>query len=347
MKHGGGDLMDAKVTGGRIAKRRREMGLSQKELAGMIGVTDKAISRWETGRGYPDIEILPKLAETLGISVQVLLGEEPPEADAVVSAKQELETVCHYAGQQSRRQKNTTAVLCVVVAVLLCVRCWPRAVGFYNSIVGSDACVIASDYSSLTYYGEKYLPLPTSGYECAVGEQIVAEAQVEGSGFFGKLLFEETLYEVKNVRDYELVYLQTEYDSIISNCYVLEAAYEKYMNILENGTYDQFYAVLWQDDMYGREFAVENPAAAALAAAETAEKGDLPTGDASSRDIRAYEENHIFYRWAGMVIQKPQGYYWSPNECESDTGGFVSFSYYRIPDQYEDAVSELFAAGDQ
>ena len=45
--------MDAKATGGLIARRRKEKGMSQGELAERLHVTDKAVSRWETGRGMP------------------------------------------------------------------------------------------------------------------------------------------------------------------------------------------------------------------------------------------------------------------------------------------------------
>lgn len=66
--------MDAKLTGQLIAARRRELGLSQTELAEKIHVTDKAISRWETGRGMPAVDSLQPLAEALGLSVSELLS---------------------------------------------------------------------------------------------------------------------------------------------------------------------------------------------------------------------------------------------------------------------------------
>lgn len=66
--------MDAKATGALIAGRRRELGLSQAELAERLHVTDKAVSRWETGRGMPAIDSLEPLAGVLGITVSELLA---------------------------------------------------------------------------------------------------------------------------------------------------------------------------------------------------------------------------------------------------------------------------------
>lgn len=66
--------MDAKITGCFIAQLRKELGLTQKELAEKLEVTDKAISRWETGKGLPDTSLLKPLAEILGVSVGELLS---------------------------------------------------------------------------------------------------------------------------------------------------------------------------------------------------------------------------------------------------------------------------------
>lgn len=66
--------MDAKVTGCFIAQLRKELGLTQKELAEKLEVTDKAISRWETGKGLPDASLLKPLAEIFGVSVGELLS---------------------------------------------------------------------------------------------------------------------------------------------------------------------------------------------------------------------------------------------------------------------------------
>ena len=71
--------MDAKATGGLIARRRKEKNWSQGELTERLHVTDKAVSRWETGRGLPDITLLEPLAGALSVSVTELLSGDCAE----------------------------------------------------------------------------------------------------------------------------------------------------------------------------------------------------------------------------------------------------------------------------
>ncbi len=82
--------MDAGYTGKKISECRKKIGLTQKELAGMLHVTDKAVSKWERGLNFPDISILEDLAEALQISVVELLGVEEASSGKVVSEMTEL-----------------------------------------------------------------------------------------------------------------------------------------------------------------------------------------------------------------------------------------------------------------
>ena len=60
-----------------IKKKRKSLGMTQTELANKLFVTEKAVSRWETGRGTPDISLLIPLSKELNIDVSELLnGEE-------------------------------------------------------------------------------------------------------------------------------------------------------------------------------------------------------------------------------------------------------------------------------
>lgn len=68
--------MNQYVTGEIIKKLREERRMTQAHLAKLLNVSDKAVSKWETGRGYPDIALLEPLAGALGLSVTELLAGE-------------------------------------------------------------------------------------------------------------------------------------------------------------------------------------------------------------------------------------------------------------------------------
>ena len=74
--------MDKNTTGRFIAELRKQKGFTHKELAENLMVTDKAISRWETGKGLPDTSLLKPLGDVLGVSVTELLsGKKIEEVD--------------------------------------------------------------------------------------------------------------------------------------------------------------------------------------------------------------------------------------------------------------------------
>ena len=65
-----------------IAAKRKELGMTQLELAEQMGVTDKAVSKWERELSCPDLASLPKLAEIFGMSVDELLQIKTEAAQA-------------------------------------------------------------------------------------------------------------------------------------------------------------------------------------------------------------------------------------------------------------------------
>lgn len=65
--------MDHYVTGATIRTLREKLGMTQAELAEQLCVSDKAVSKWETGRGFPDVSLLEPIAKALHISVPELL----------------------------------------------------------------------------------------------------------------------------------------------------------------------------------------------------------------------------------------------------------------------------------
>lgn len=66
--------MANKSMGETISTLRKEKGMTQKDLADMLNITDKAVSKWERNVAFPDTATIPKVAEILGISVEELMN---------------------------------------------------------------------------------------------------------------------------------------------------------------------------------------------------------------------------------------------------------------------------------
>ncbi len=77
--------MDKKEIGSKISAIRKERGLTQKALAEKLHVSDKTVSKWETGTHFPDIAILEDLAAALEISVVELLGLENASSEEMIA----------------------------------------------------------------------------------------------------------------------------------------------------------------------------------------------------------------------------------------------------------------------
>lgn len=73
--------MENLKTGEVISKRRKELGLTQNQLAQLLNISFQAVSKWENSTAYPDIEMLPKLAAALHTTVDALLGYSGVVAD--------------------------------------------------------------------------------------------------------------------------------------------------------------------------------------------------------------------------------------------------------------------------
>ena len=66
--------MDSYITGTTIKKLREKKGITQVQLADLLGVSDKAVSKWETAKGLPDITLIEPLAKALSVSVMELIS---------------------------------------------------------------------------------------------------------------------------------------------------------------------------------------------------------------------------------------------------------------------------------
>jgi len=93
--------MDSTQFGLFLSGLRRERGMTQKELAAYLNVTDKAVSKWETGKGFPDIKLMEPLADALGVSLLELIQCRRQEQDSLTVAQ--AEAVISQAMDQSQK----------------------------------------------------------------------------------------------------------------------------------------------------------------------------------------------------------------------------------------------------
>lgn len=109
--------MDTKQIGQFIAGSRKRLGMTQQQLADQLRLSNKTISKWETGEGLPDISSLPALAQLLGTTVDCLLAGGIPSADgAAAPPPQSARPLAEYLLQRRLRSYHILSA----VGLLLC-----------------------------------------------------------------------------------------------------------------------------------------------------------------------------------------------------------------------------------
>ena len=112
--------MDLKKIGSFIAMNRRSKGLTQQQLAEKLGVTNKTVSRWETGKYMPDLSLLKPLCEALGISLNELLSGETIETEYL---KEKTETnimnTVEYTKQEIKSEHMKVSILLITIGILI------------------------------------------------------------------------------------------------------------------------------------------------------------------------------------------------------------------------------------
>ncbi|MBQ3918783.1 MAG: helix-turn-helix transcriptional regulator [Oscillospiraceae bacterium] len=116
--------MDNMKTGALIAQMRKEKGMTQKALADSIGVSNAAVSKWETGKGFPDISLLEPLSNALGLTVsEILAGERLEDTSLSDTLVRDMADISSKEQAQKAKLYNwliaiTTAVLYLTVSLI-------------------------------------------------------------------------------------------------------------------------------------------------------------------------------------------------------------------------------------
>ena len=153
--------MEAKQFGQFIAGIRKEKKMTQAELAGKIHVTDKAISRWERGLGFPDIQTLEPLAQALGISVLELMRSERQETEKQDQQPEEfrytqgevaemLQNAGDISRQQKKQDRNANVIAGIVLAAITIIVWMTKLASFGGALVVGG--IAATVFVSLWYF---------------------------------------------------------------------------------------------------------------------------------------------------------------------------------------------------
>lgn len=104
--------MDLVKIGKYIAGKRKALGMTQKQLAEKINMSDKSVSKWERGICLPDVSVYMELCEILGISINEFLAGEDIDAENV--EKKSEDNIIQVMKDSKKKQKNLKSILAVV-----------------------------------------------------------------------------------------------------------------------------------------------------------------------------------------------------------------------------------------
>lgn len=109
--------MDLVKIGKYIAGKRKELGMTQKQLAEKLGMSDKSVSKWERGVCLPDVSVYSDLCLILGISINEFLAGENIDQENIV--KKSEENIIGVATDSKHKQKRLRFIICILFVISL------------------------------------------------------------------------------------------------------------------------------------------------------------------------------------------------------------------------------------
>lgn len=343
--------MNPKVTGEFISSLRKDKNLTQNQLADRLGVSNKAISRWETGRGYPDIESFEALSREFCVSINELLYGKRIEIGLSEQAAEKDIAMTYIEMADKKRFIGVIAIILTVILVVVTIFAVFFIYSLKSEVLGSKNCIIAEDYSYMTLFGEEYVPLVLEGAECVLSNKLIDEAQVEGMPFIGKLFFGDSVYSVKECANNDIVYLQTDYDLVISKYYCRENKVDQYEKIFREEAYNEWSAEILTKDWNSCDRKLNENLKEMLVNKKYKLNFTIncnysrAEGD-ESIIVHSFQAKGPFRRQEGELLRKKGEYYWFDYDDIPKTqnnGDFSKINAYEIDDIYDDELEQLFS----
>lgn len=158
--------MNKYVTGAMIKRLRESRKMTQNQLAEKLNISDKAVSKWETGRGYPDIALIEPLAEALGVSViELFSGEDVVNTNKSHNMLQTKLHVCPICGNIIQSTGDVIVSCCGLVLPTLEAETEDESHLLRVAQVEDECYVTISHEMSKTHYISFMLALQDDGYE--------------------------------------------------------------------------------------------------------------------------------------------------------------------------------------
>lgn len=111
--------MNQEKIGKFILELRKEKNMTQQELADRIGVTDRAISKWENGRGMPDLSLMKPLCKELGITINELIsGERLDKKEYKDKLEENIINTINYSDKKIKKTKNIFKVILGILSII-------------------------------------------------------------------------------------------------------------------------------------------------------------------------------------------------------------------------------------
>ncbi len=216
--------MNYNKIGNFIAEKRKEKGLNQKELAEKIGVTDKAVSKWERGLGCPDVSILEVLASTLDVSILEILKGRTIENEIikVTEANDYVKESLNYSKVQTKEK------LKIILSKLIC---------FFIILIGTILIIL----NIFHYFYLNY----------------------QYDNIFNSTIFQSDIEKIekniKIIKNHQGIYNDEDYDIILSSLndsfFRMKNSFLSKSNQIKKMTLNDLYVM---DKKFGPDFAIIN-----------------------------------------------------------------------------------------
>ena len=238
----GGDAVTTNDFGKFLAQLRKEKGLTQVELAERLNVSDKAVSRWETGKNYPDISLFQSISNVLDISISELLEGKRVNAEELVSVSE------GHTIHQMKQNKKLKRVSLLIISIILAFTLWfgylaARNSGIFDGVIYNEIPCYSNDLMTMMNNLDGYIQQRPK----ADGEFIID---------YGFLFMEsdkttkDILYLSGTCENGRAFYINTLYDEQTpenSSCFIGE--FRKNQQCVEGITFDDLKSIVAQMDL--------------------------------------------------------------------------------------------------